>query len=133
MNGTLQEIVKTIHELEQTLSREEFASVEDAYLEKVKELEIHQAITEDLSNFYNALEWALMKFHKERMSVINRLVREMWHSTYKGKDIDYVEIRAEESASAGGNTRRQYNYRVVMVKNGIEMDMRGRCSAGQKV
>ena len=31
------------------------------------------------------------------------------------------------------NARRQYNYRVVMVKNGVEMDMRGRCSAGQKV
>jgi hypothetical protein len=33
----------------------------------------------------------------------------------------------------GVNSRRQYNYRVVMVKNGVEMDMRGRCSAGQKV
>jgi len=33
----------------------------------------------------------------------------------------------------GGSSRRQYNYRVVMVKNGVEMDMRGRCSAGQKV
>lgn len=29
--------------------------------------------------------------------------------------------------------RRTYNYRVIMSKNGIEMDMRGRCSAGQKV
>jgi DNA repair protein RAD50 len=42
-----------------------------------------------------------MKFHKERMSVINRMVREMWHSTYKGKDIDYVEIHAEESGALG--------------------------------
>lgn len=42
-----------------------------------------------------------MKFHKERMGVINRMVREMWHSTYKGKDIDYVEIKADESASTG--------------------------------
>jgi len=75
------------------------ASAESRYLEKIKDLEINQAISEDLSSFYNALEWALMKFHKERMGVINNLVREMWHSTYKGKDIDYVEIRAEESAS----------------------------------
>ena len=35
--------------------------------------------------------------------------------------------------SAGANVRRQYNYRVAMHKNGVEMDMRGRCSAGQKV
>lgn len=33
------------------------------------------------------------------------------------------------------NTRgnRSYNYRVVMIKNNAELDMRGRCSAGQKV
>lgn len=38
-----------------------------------------------------------MKFHKERMSIINRMIRDMWHSTYKGKDIDYVEIQADPS------------------------------------
>lgn len=26
-----------------------------------------------------------------------------------------------------------FNYKVVQIKNGIELDMRGRCSAGQKV
>jgi len=133
MSGSLQEVTKNIGELELILSRDEMATAERRYMEQIKDLEINQAISEDLSSFYNALEWALMKFHKERMSVINNLVREMWHSTYKGRDIDYVEIRAEESAGTSGNTRRQYNYRVVMVKNGVEMDMRGRCSAGQKV
>lgn len=29
--------------------------------------------------------------------------------------------------------RRAYKYRVVQVKTGTELDMRGRCSAGQKV
>lgn len=101
LNGTFQEIAKSIKELEAKLQREEYATAEGRYLDEVKDLEIHQAISEDLANFYNALEWALMKFHKERMSVINRMVREMWHSTYKGKDIDYVEIRAEESAVTG--------------------------------
>lgn len=153
MNGKFQEINKSIDELGVKLLREEYATAEERYFDEVKNFEIHQAINEDLGNFYNALEWALMKFHKERMSVINRMVREMWHSTYKGKDIDYVEIRAEESAVTsitslmllmilalkfgyifeGGTSRRQYNYRVVMVKNGVEMGMRGRCSAGQKV
>ena len=95
-------MIKNIRELEVVLSREEYATAETRYLEQIKDLEIHAAVSEDLSNFYNALEWALMKFHKERMSVINNLVREMWHSTYKGKDIDYVEIRAEESAGTSG-------------------------------
>uniref|UniRef100_A0AAY4AWU1 Zinc-hook domain-containing protein n=1 Tax=Denticeps clupeoides TaxID=299321 RepID=A0AAY4AWU1_9TELE len=54
------------------------------------------------------------------------------------KDLDiyykYVEIRSDvdENASAGVK-RRTYNYRVVMVKGDTALDMRGRCSAGQKV
>lgn len=49
-------------------------------------------------------------------------------------DIEYVEIRSDvdENASAGVK-RRVYNYRVVMVKGDTPLDMRGRCSAGQKV
>merc|ERR1719420_127586 len=33
----------------------------------------------------------------------------------------------------GGRSVRSYNYRVVMVCGDAEMDMRGRCSAGQRV
>ena len=55
------------------------------------------AISADLTKFHSAFEWALMKFHKEKMAVINNMVREMWHNTYRGNDIDYIEIRAEES------------------------------------
>lgn len=49
-------------------------------------------------------------------------------------DIECIEIRsdADENASAAAK-RRIYNYRVVMVKGDTALDMRGRCSAGQKV
>lgn len=49
-------------------------------------------------------------------------------------DIEYIEIRsdADENVSAT-DKRRNYNYRVVMVKGDTALDMRGRCSAGQKV
>ena len=87
------------------------------------------------SPFTRALDFAIMKYHKEKMKVINKLIRELWRSTYKGNDIDYIEIKTTEDneLSAGADKRKTYNYRVVMVKNGTEMDMRGRCSAGQKV
>jgi DNA repair protein RAD50 len=41
----------------------------------------------------------------------------------------------EESAKAGtaSTKKRTYNYRVVMMKGDAELDMKGRCSAGQKV
>ena len=37
------------------------------------------------------------------------------------------------AATAGAAKRRTYNYRVVMMKGDTELDMKGRCSAGQKV
>lgn len=45
-------------------------------------------------------------------------------------DIDHIEIRADNEGSTASRT---FNYRVVMVQNGSELNMRGRCSAGQKV
>ena len=35
-------------------------------------------------------------------------------------------------ADSEGAGARSYNYRVVMMAGGVELDMRGRCSAGQK-
>jgi DNA repair protein RAD50 len=73
-----------------------------------------------------------MQFHTKKMSEINTTIQELWLKTYQGQDIDTVRISADpELATAGA--RKSYNYRVVMVKGGVEMDMRGRCSAGQKV
>lgn len=48
-------------------------------------------------------------------------------------DIDAVEIRSDEDPEGIAKSRRIFNYRVVMLKGDVEMDMRGRCSAGQKV
>ena len=71
-----------------------------------------------------------MKFHSIKMEEINRIVEELWRKTYRGADVDSILIRSDHE-SARGN--RSYNYRVCMVKSDVEMDMRGRCSAGQKV
>lgn len=62
------------------------------------------------------------------MSDINRQIKELWQKTYRGQDIDYIQITADSDGT------RSYNYRVVMhAPGGAELDMRGRCSAGQKV
>ena len=76
-----------------------------------------------------ALEKALLAFHTSKMSDINKIVKELWQKTYRGQDIDYINIKADADHGAA----RSYNYRVIMVAGGAELDMRGRCSAGQKV
>ena len=48
-------------------------------------------------------------------------------------DIETIEIKSDEDDSTSMKTRRTYNYRVVMIKGDTSLDMRGRCSAGQKV
>ena len=61
-------------------------------------------------------------------------MKELWKATYKGNDIDYIEIQTDEAnTTTGADKRKVYNYRVVMIKNETELEMRGRCSAGQKV
>ncbi|KAG4219138.1 hypothetical protein PC116_g32382 [Phytophthora cactorum] len=64
------------------------------------------------------------------MEEVNRIAGELWQSTYQGTDIDTILIKSDSEVTTG---RSSYNYRVCMVKQDTEMDMRGRCSAGQKV
>ena len=79
-----------------------------------------------------ALDRALVKFHATKMRDINRVVTELWNKTYKGSDIDALEIKSEHEGETESGRRKQ-SYRVVMRKGDTCLDMRGRCSAGQKV
>ncbi|RDW87657.1 hypothetical protein BP5796_03351 [Coleophoma crateriformis] len=104
------------------------------YREAHIKVETTKAAVEDLGQYGSALDAAVMKFHSLKMEEINRIAGELWQSTYQGTDIDTILIRSEnENATAASTNRRNYNYRVCMVKQDAEMDMRGRCSAGQRV
>ncbi|KTW32108.1 DNA repair protein rad50 [Pneumocystis jirovecii RU7] len=71
-----------------------------------------------------------MKYHSLKMEEINRIVDELWKKTYCGTDVDTILIRSDNENL---KENRSYNYRVCMIKGDTELDMRGRCSAGQKV
>ncbi|VAH48322.1 unnamed protein product [Triticum turgidum subsp. durum] len=83
----------------------------------------------DLERYYAALDKALMRFHTMKMEEINKIIKELWQQTYRGQYIDCISISSD---SEGAGTR-SYSYRVVMQNGGAELEMRGRCSAGQKV
>ncbi|KIW34838.1 uncharacterized protein PV07_01588 [Cladophialophora immunda] len=100
------------------------------YKEAHIKVEATKAAVEDLGRYGGALDKAIMKYHSFKMEEINTIIEELWRKTYRGTDVDTIMIRAENETGRGN---RSYNYRVVMVKRGAEMDMRGRCSAGQKV
>lgn len=101
-----------------------------------------QLAGEDLERYGKALDGAILRFHSHQMDRLNRLIRDIWTSTYQGSDIDTIAIRAEAeqhpgpTTSVGSNTAvsaRSYAYRVVMVRGQTEMELRGRSSAGQRV
>lgn len=100
------------------------------YREAHIKVETTKAACDDLGRYGNALEQAILKFHSLKMEEINKIIDELWRNAYQGTDVDTVRIRSDNEGNAKNRT---YNYRVVMVKRDNEMDMRGRCSAGQKV
>ena len=100
------------------------------YKEAHIRVETTKACVEDLGRYCGALDKAIMKYHSIKMEEINRIIDELWRKTYQGTDVDTIMIRSE---SENVKSNKSYNYRVVMVKQDAEMDMRGRCSAGQKV
>ena len=100
------------------------------YREAHIKVETTKAAVEDLGRYAGALDKAIMKYHSLKMEEINRVLETLWRDTYQGTDIDTVLIRSESETATGAQS---YAYRVVMVKQDVEMDMRGRCSAGQKV
>ncbi|NXP04042.1 RAD50 protein, partial [Thinocorus orbignyianus] len=128
--GFEEEIVRFKKELREP----QFKDAEEKYREMMIIMRTTELANKDLDLYYKALDKAIMTFHSMKMEEINKIIRDLWRSTYRGQDIDYIEIRsdADENVSAS-DKRRSYNYRVVMIKGDTALDMRGRCSAGQKV
>lgn len=84
-----------------------------------------------MSRYAATMEYAMMTYHQQQMKRVNAFIREYWRKVYQGNDIDYIEIRADRTENT--EKKRNYNYKVIQVKSDVQLDMRNRCSAGQKV
>lgn len=124
--GEVKQINDQIQHLQKELSTE-FKNIDKKYHSEWIKLQTNLLVSNDLQTYSQALDNAIMKYHSMKMDEINRILRELWNQTYRGTDIDGIEIKCDVA------TGRSYNYRVVMYKKNSELDMRGRCSAGQKV
>lgn len=124
-----------IKENEKELNEKQFKNAKANFLEACYNEHVLKSMITDLNKYRAALEKSLLKFHGDKMNEINQRIRELWNNIYKGNDIDYIMIKTdEEDSKMSADKKRSYSYRVVQAKNGgSEIDMRGRCSAGQKV
>ncbi|XP_038209625.1 DNA repair protein RAD50 [Zerene cesonia] len=130
--GMLGEMKESLKQYRSELKRSASAGVEARHRERACSLHVTRAVDRDARDLLAALDRCLLQFHRDKMENINLIIREMWRKIYRGNDIDYIEIKTEGTMNADSD-RRKYDYRVVQCKNGVEIDMRGRCSAGQKV
>lgn len=128
--GSFAAIGDNLRKAKERLNSPEFIGINDRYISQLTEVQAVEIATSDLEKYHRALEKALLAFHTSKMDDINKTIKELWQKTYRGVDIDYIQIKAD---TEGVTSRSSYNYRVVMYVGGAELDMRGRCSAGQKV
>ena len=133
--GSIGAMEAAIQQAEGQLAHPDLERAEDNFMSSFVKLHTTDLVVKDLEKYFLALEKAIQSYHQEKIAQINQLIAEYWRQTYRGSDIDTIEIKAEDEVTASGavNTRKSYKYRLVMRKGAAELDMRGRCSAGQKV
>ncbi|CAM39585.1 RAD50 DNA repair-like protein [Leishmania braziliensis MHOM/BR/75/M2904] len=132
-DGNTEAMLLDVSQLKQQLRGDKYQNIEKRYRSTFLKVQTTEISIQDIEKYYSALEKAVQSYHQEKITQINQIIAELWRQTYRGSDIDTVEIRSETEGTTTTAARRSYNYRVVMKRGNNEMDMRGRCSAGQKV
>jgi len=131
IRGSAKHYAEGISNCRSELSKSDYHDIDKNYTMELVKLNAKKIAEQDLEKCYKALDRALVKFHTLKMEQINQCLKEYWQNTYQGDDIAYIEIKTDIDDS---NNRRSHNYRLVMkCLDAVELDMRGRCSAGQKV
>ena len=133
LTGELEEKKKQADKIRRTLNSDQCLNIiREHDIKRFEHMTVGYLI-KDLEYAYHKLDRCMMQFHKSKIEQINAILQELWQKIYKGSDIDYIQITADDEGTSSVGGRCSYNYRVVMIKGDIEMGMRGRCSAGQKV
>jgi len=136
INGKIQHLRGVIEGLRDQIDnlmtdlKTQYNDIDQRYHTELIAFKTNELANFDLEKTAKAVDSAILKYHSIKMEEINEHIRHLWSKTYQGTDIDTIMIKSDPD---GGKGAKSYNYRVCMVKDTVEMDMRGRCSAGQKV
>jgi DNA repair protein RAD50 len=132
ISGAMQALQSQLESTLVLLSDDKFSNIQERFRDLSATAEAYALSLEDIDKYYKALDKGLMLYHRNKMEDINQVLRSLWQSTYRGRDIEYICIESDQLDDLQ-NQRKQYNYRVVMVNGEARLPMRGRCSAGQRV
>ncbi|GAA5903019.1 hypothetical protein JCM6882_009670 [Rhodosporidiobolus microsporus] len=118
----------------------EYKNIDETYRRELINVKTAEMSHHDLGKLQKALDGAIMRFHGLKMKEINDTIVDLWNKTYQGTGIDKIMIKLDSEGKTTGSAR-LYDYRMRLFTaffspfflDTIKMDMRGRCSAGQKV
>ncbi|CAD8088254.1 unnamed protein product [Paramecium sonneborni] len=110
-----------------------YDGTEQKRLELLCELVANQQFISDLRKYLSILESTMLECHGQKMKEINKFLFDTWQKIYNGQDIKFIEVKFDEIPNQK-KISKKYNYRLVMrTMNNTEIDMKGRCSMGQKM
>ncbi|OXU24483.1 hypothetical protein TSAR_014049 [Trichomalopsis sarcophagae] len=130
--GALGELGIAIRNYKKSLNQEKYRMARHNYKEKQLQVVVQEEAVKNLKEYVTVLDKAMIQFHEERMNTVNKIMRQLWQLIYSGSDTTSIQIRVQTTEGIG-DKKRSYNYKLVQVKRSAEMDMKGKCSAGQKV
>lgn len=95
---------KNLDDLQTEMQQPRYREANDEFKKAKYESIVRTKAIKDLLHYSDAFEKALSKYHSDKISQINEVIRELWRSIYRGNDIDYIQIKTEEEP----NCRRKY-------------------------
>lgn len=104
-----------------------YENIDDTFITADAYLKTLEVALSDIDTGIKHLDKSIVEFHSLKIEEVNRSLKALWINTYKGNDIDLIQLKAEVIEE------KSYNYQLIMIKNGVELEMRNKSSAGQKV
>ncbi|CAD8161173.1 unnamed protein product [Paramecium octaurelia] len=128
----LEQSFQSALELKKDINRR-YDGSEQKRLELLCEYVATQQFISDLKKYLQILEATMLECHGQKMKEINKYLFDTWQKIYNGQDIKFIEVKFDEIPNQK-KISKKYNYRLVMrTMNNTEIDMKGRCSMGQKM
>lgn len=98
-SGQITQLNVIIENLQGELDKPEFRDSQYNCHVAEYELVVHEKAVKELELACSKIEKVMSEFHKNKMKKINRLIREYWENIYKGNDIEYIQIKTDETVS----------------------------------
>ena len=91
----------------------DFEDIDRTYILVQTRVRFLATLISDLEKYMQGIEAGLRRYHQTKIKEINDRISELWMMTYRGQDIESIEI---ESKTVPRGSKNIFDYAVYMVK-----------------